>query len=95
MCTEALTYPDSRRSGRRASAGRRPALWKQAWHSEPLRHGASLARGTAGRSGAPRPPARRQVRLKSLKRRARLMYLPAYVADYAFGEQARRGRALP
>jgi len=35
------------------------------------------------------------VRLKSLKRRARLMYLPAYVADYAFGEQARRGRALP
>ena len=30
-----------------------------------------------------------QVRLKSLKRRARLMYLPAYVADYVFGEQAR------
>ena len=29
----------------------------------------------------------RQVRLKSLKRRARLMYLPAYVADYVFGEQ--------
>lgn len=30
-----------------------------------------------------------QVRLKSLKRRARLMYLPAYVADYVFGEQVR------
>ncbi|KAK9839266.1 hypothetical protein WJX81_004770 [Elliptochloris bilobata] len=28
-----------------------------------------------------------KVRLKSLKRRARLMYLPAYVADYVFGEQ--------
>ena len=28
-----------------------------------------------------------QVRLKSLKRRARLMYLPAYVANYVFGEQ--------
>ena len=28
-----------------------------------------------------------QIRLKTLRRRARLLYLPAYVADYKFGEQ--------
>jgi len=88
-------HPNSRRPGRRASAGRRPTLCNQALGAEPLQHRASSAPGAVGRGGALRLPARRQVRLKSLKRRARLMYLPAYVADYAFGEQARRGRALP
>ena len=28
-----------------------------------------------------------QIRVKTLRRRARLLYLPAYVADYKFGEQ--------
>ena len=27
-----------------------------------------------------------QIRLKTLRRRARLLFLPAYVADYNFGE---------
>ena len=28
-----------------------------------------------------------QIKLRTLRRRARLLYLPAYVADYKFGEQ--------
>ena len=28
-----------------------------------------------------------QIRLKTLRRRARLIFLPAYVADYNFGKQ--------
>lgn len=31
-------------------------------------------------------PASAQVRVRTVRRRARLLYLPAYVADYKFGE---------